>query len=260
MPPAGPISFVGVDLAWSPARPTGVAIARGDEHGARLVAWRSDAEGYREVVELIRSHAGGSPAVVAVDAPLVVPNQDSIRPCDRGVNADFRPFRAGVYPANRALLRRYGGFEGERLRGALLADDYVDAVPLRARDKRQALFETYPHAVMVALFRLSRRLPYKARGRRRSWPVREEAYREYRSHLAGLSEAEPRLEVPPSLLEGELEGLSEKERKSYEDLLDGVLCAYMAQYAWYWGPQRCRLYGSVKEGYMILPRLEGSAG
>lgn len=250
-----------MDLAWSPARPTGVAIARGQGDRARLEAWRWDARGYKEVVTWIREHTGDSPAIVAIDAPLVVPNQESIRPCDREVNADFRRFRAGVYPANRTILKRYGGLEGERVRGALLDEDYVDAVPLRARESRHALFETYPHAVMVALFRLPERLPYKARGRRRSWSTRAAAYAEFRRRLAELAHAEPRLDVPRSLLTEDLEGMTEKARKGYEDLLDAILCGYMAQYAWYWGTTRCRTYGSIEEGYMILPRLKvGEAG
>lgn len=249
--------FVGVDLAWSPARMTGVAVAQGGKDGARLTAWQADLRGYEAVAEYIREQTATAPATVAIDAPLVVPNRDSIRGCDRSVNADFRQFHAGVYPANRSLLSRYGRMEGERLREALLGDAYVDAVPLGRRGAGRTLFETYPHAAMVALFRLPERLPYKARGRNRPWTVRATAFEAYRALLRGLRKGEPSLDIPSHILAGSLDEMKERGRKEYEDLLDAVFCAYMALYGWYWGPSRCRVYGSVPGGYMILPRLGG---
>jgi predicted RNase H-like nuclease len=45
------------------------------------------------------------------------------------------------------------------------------------------------------------------------------------------------------------------------DLLDGILCAYLAYYYWYWGEERSWIIGDVETGYIVLPKcpLKGCA-
>ena len=78
-----PLVVAGVDLAGSPARPTGVCILTGDR--ARTQLAYDDAE----ILELIRA---SDPAIVPIDAPLSLPpgrreiddrNGEHFRPCDR---------------------------------------------------------------------------------------------------------------------------------------------------------------------------------
>ena len=38
-----------------------------------------------------------------------------------------------------------------------------------------------------------------------------------------------------------------------EDALDAVTCAYIGWYAWWHGPSRQQLYGSVAEGHILVP-------
>lgn len=246
--------FVGVDLAWSPRHPTGVAVAAADGRGARLEAWASDLRGHETVAAYVDATVGVGSALLAIDAPLVVPNATSLRPCDRRVNALFRRYHAGVHPASRSTLGRYDGFEGERLRAALQARGYADALPPSRRAPVRAFFETYPHAAAVALFGLEKRLPYKPRGASRPWSVRRAAFRRFQVLLRGLAQADPPLQGTRDLLGRDVDVLAPGERKGYEDLLDALLCAYVALHAWHGGPSATLVLGSVEEGYMVLPR------
>ena len=81
--PMKPLVVAGVDLAGSPARPTGVCILTGDRALTQLAF--DDAE----ILDLV--HAAG-PDLVPIDAPLSLPpgrrdiddrNGEHFRPCDR---------------------------------------------------------------------------------------------------------------------------------------------------------------------------------
>jgi predicted RNase H-like nuclease len=37
-------------------------------------------------------------------------------------------------------------------------------------------------------------------------------------------------------------------------VLDGILCAYLAYYYWYWGEEGCWVVGDTSTGYITLPR------
>ena len=96
--------FVGIDLAWSDGN-TSAAVAlalEGDE--GRLIAWEDDLGGDDEVYTFVREAVGEGPGLVAVDAPLLVPNEEGARPCDLEVSREFRRDEAGGYPANRRRL------------------------------------------------------------------------------------------------------------------------------------------------------------
>jgi hypothetical protein len=39
-------------------------------------------------------------------------------------------------------------------------------------------------------------------------------------------------------------------------LADGIFCAYLAYYFWYWGNERSGIIGDMNDGYVALPRCE----
>lgn len=251
--------FIGVDLAWSDRNPSGFAVLEGDERGARLAASPVTITSVPAVVAAIGDAAATGPAFVAVDAPLAVPNATGRRPAEAELGRDFARFFAGAHPANRGLAywQRAGYITGERLVELLCVQYGFNADPTPAHDARAArrlVFETYPHPAIVSLFALNRRLLYK-----RGDPAQRIAGL---SALRGLvAEALPRVEPPlcpsPELAAfcaEDLTGLRGRARKGYEDRLDGLICAYLAYYYWYWGDARCRMYGNVAEGHIITPR------
>ena len=91
--------FVGIDLAWSPRNPSGGAVLSAD---GRVLASTSALGGDNEVLDFVaEALPRNSPGLVAIDAPLSVPNETGARPCDRQVASIFSRYDAAPYPANR---------------------------------------------------------------------------------------------------------------------------------------------------------------
>ena len=75
-----------------------------------------------------------------------------------------------------------------------------------------------------------------------------------------LPHREPKLMLSrplEQLLRTDVDALRGARRKGFEDRLDALVCAYMAGYYWYWGSERCRVYGDRANGYIVCPRLPG---
>ncbi len=250
---------VGIDLAWSPRNSTGLAIA--ERVGARWLLREAMAGrlSNAEILEYLKVGVGRAPAIVAIDAPLVVPKEREGRDGDRLITRLFGPYEAGVYPATRYYLGRYGGERiwelAEDLKRAGFRHD-CRVVP--GRPARQ-FFETYPHAAMVALFGLPKTLKYKAR-EGRTYATRWRAFREYESHFRGLEQSEPAMAGIEAAFAPDVRALRGGRLKDYDDLLDGVLCAYVAAYYWTWGTRRCAIVGSLAGGYIVTPMTPAIAG
>ena len=102
--------FIGVDLAWSPRNPSGGVVLSGSGRVLTSTsALGSDAEILAFVTQALPA---GAPGIVAIDAPLAVPNETGARPCDRQVASLFGRYHAAPYPANRKNLNRYGDCGG----------------------------------------------------------------------------------------------------------------------------------------------------
>ena len=239
--------YVGIDLAWGTRARTGLAIL--DDAG-RLVASTS-VRTDDEIVEFLGDAAKGPGLVVAIDAPLIVPNETGQRPCEREVNAHFHRFHAGAYPSNRGMKPF-----NPTPRGATLAQRCGWAMDpaIAAGSMRAIAIEVYPHPAMVSLFGLTQVLKYK-RGRGRSVAGRRA---ELLRAMAGMDEAF-----------GSLMDLARSERWSYlraqvdgatrpvdlnrvEDEIDAVLCAYLA---WMWANRRAELtvHGDALAGFIVTP-------
>ncbi|OGS50355.1 MAG: hypothetical protein A3K65_08280 [Euryarchaeota archaeon RBG_16_68_12] len=243
---------VGIDLAWSPRNSTGLAIA--ERVGGRWVL-REAMAGLRsneDILSYIRAGVGDEPAILAIDAPLVVPWQKKGREGDRLITRLFGPYEAGVYPATRFYLGRYGGRRIWDLVGDLERAGFRHDCRFHPRKPTRLFFETYPHAAMVALFGLPKTLKYKVR-EGRTYETRWRAFRELESHLRGLSRSDPAMAGIEQAFEPDVRTLHGGRLKDYDDLLDGILCAYIAAYYWTWGTRRCAIVGSLEGGYIVTP-------
>src|SRR5262245_29998027 len=118
------ISCIGVDLAWSPRNPTGAATIMGDESGGALIE-TALLGGDEAIIAYIERSAGDGPALVAVDAPLCVPNQTGRRPAEAAIGRTFGRYQAGAHPANRQRLAFDGAVRGEALVAALCQRGFV---------------------------------------------------------------------------------------------------------------------------------------
>jgi histidinol-phosphate phosphatase family protein len=250
------LRFVGIDLAWSPRNPSGAAVLAAD---GRLLEATGGLGNDDEIVGLVQhALAEGEPGLVAIDAPLAVPNETGGRPCDREVAAVFRRFEAGPYPANRRTLSRYGGLRGEAIRHRLESMGFRHSPDVARQAPTRQVIEVFPHPATVALFDLEKTLKYKAR-KGRSYPQRWQALGRLRQHLNSLAVARPPLHLTPGLEKLEIEGLRGKAFKEVEDLLDAVVCAYSALYAWHYGPRGYAAYGcgasesDETKGHILVP-------
>ena len=247
--------LIGIDLAWGEKNGSGcVELVRrgGGLELARLEVLHS----LDEIAEWIEPERGDW--VVAIDAPLVVRNATGMRTADRQASSRYGKFQAGAYPANRKLLGEdhRGGQLLRRLEtgGAVLVEQAGDVGDGRL------VFETYPHVVMIELFELERTIKYK---RRKGSGV--EGQRAGQQELADAISAHfcegddrPLLRLDDGLaglLNTPDPPLGGRDLERREDLLDGLVGAYMA--AWADAGRPLQGLGEVGEGVMIVPNVRG---
>lgn len=247
--------FVGVDLAWSPRNRSGGAVLSTAGH---VLAATGDLGDDEAILDFI-THAipAGSPGLVAVDAPLAVPNESGSRLCDRQVASVFGRFEAAPYPANRRNLARFGGLRAEAIVERLQFLGFQPDPCIKAQTPTRQIVEVFPHPATVCLFQLEKTLKYKARPDR-SYELRWRELARLRDNLAALADASPPLQLPVDLATTAIEGLRGSRFKEIEDLLDAVVCAYSALYAWHHGPRGYAVYGNVDKGHILVPMRASS--
>jgi histidinol-phosphate phosphatase family protein len=248
--------FVGIDLAWSPRNRSGGVVLSQEGKVVQATGSLGDDD---EVLDFaVKAIPAGLPGLIAIDAPLAVPNESGGRPCDRQVAAVFSRFEAAPYPANRRNLARYGGLRAERIRQQLQQLGFRHDPLVTRRIPTRQVVEVFPHPATVSLFHLDRTLKYKAR-QGRGYSLRWRELSRLREHLRSLADGEPPLYLPPHVAQMPIEGLRGKAFKEAEDLLDAVVCAYSALYAWHHGPRGSAIYGPetadafTDEGHIVVP-------
>jgi predicted RNase H-like nuclease len=246
------VTCLGLDLAWSARNATGAAALRLDTNGTATLTAHDLLLTDDEIAAWVAAHSGSGAVVVAVDAPLLIPNETGRREADAAISARFARFHAGAHPANRKKLAATGTWRGDTLRERLsgLAIQYAALVP--ARSPGRWVVEVYPHPATITLFGLDRILPYKAKAKY-SKTMRFEALHRFLTHLQALQEpafAPGVLEPFAAQLTPDLRG---KALKSWEDRLDALMCAYIAAYAWWWGPERTAIFGDPERGSILVP-------
>ena len=241
---------IGLDLAWSSRNRTGGAVLREGHLVAHSGVLTDDAA----LLAFVGKHLGDADAaVIAIDAPLRVPNDSGRRACDHEVSLAWGRHEAGAYPANRQLLAYDGTIRGEVLAAALVAHfGCVETAPIPRHGRGRYLCEVFPHPAHVSLFGLERTLKYKRKpGRERATILAE--FARYRDLLAGLANADPPLRGLDALLAIDLEARRGQHLREVEETLDAITCAYVAWFAWWHGPDRQRVYGSVALGHILVP-------
>jgi histidinol-phosphate phosphatase family protein len=243
------VRFVGIDLAWSPRNPSGGVVL--SEEGQILA--NSTLGPDSEIVAFIAlAVPSGTPGLVAIDAPLVVPNETGGRLCDRQVASVFGRFEAAPYQANRRNLSRYGGLRAETITQQLRFLGFRHDPQIAKRAATRRVVEVFPHPATVSLFHLERTLKYKAR-RGRDYSLRWRDLARLRGSLDSLSTATPPLILSDDMAHMPIHGQRGRAFKAAEDLLDATICAYSGLYAWYHGPRGYAVYGNAQKGHILVP-------
>ncbi len=248
--------FIGLDLAWGAKNTTGGVTLRletvAPAQSKLVVEAQSDALlTDDDILDFVRRSDTDAGIVIGVDAPLDVPNWTGERPVESLLRRCFGKYQAGAHPANR---QRFGdNVRGERLTARLEAEqDIRNDYAFGAGDTGvRACLEVFPHPAHVVLFGLARTLKYKAKSGRDT-ASRMAAYAQLVEGIRSLEAREPGLVAPEWLrVPADKQGLA---LKRYEDLLDALICAYVAAYYWRWGDgERCMVIGDKTNGYIISP-------
>lgn len=241
------MNFVGIDLAWGERAPSGLAVL--DESGSLVHLSRATTDA--QIAEALSGYVAGD-CLVGIDAPLVVTNATGNRPCEAALNHDFARFDAGTHPTNTGKPEFSGGPRGARLATRLSLD--ID--PVHAATRRA--IEVYPHAALVALFRLGRTLKYKQRSNR-PFPLLHAEMLRLISLIEGLEHARLPLRVAGNaawraVVAGVVGAKRKGELRRAEDQLDSVVCAYVAMVAAK-RPELITLYGDPETGRIVTPTL-----
>ncbi|MFN6570538.1 DUF429 domain-containing protein [Dendronalium sp. ChiSLP03b] len=242
------MKFIGIDLGWK-SQPSGLCCLEWTDRQLQLL----DLDRKEAIADILlwidRSVQPNEPAIIAVDAPTLIPNTTGSRLPDKLTHKYFGKYHAGCYPANMNLpfAERTVNFGVElELRG------FVHAPTIEPQKLSRYQIEVFPHPAIVHLFGLERILKYK---KGRISERRLELIKLYQYILDIL----PTL-TPPVLLSS-LNGSLVLEipstgaaLKETEDKLDSLICAYVAAHWWYWGEQRNLVLGDRTTGYIVIPQ------
>ena len=235
--------FVGLDLAWGEKNHTGVAVI---DPGGRLLHVGS-AQDDASIDAAIAPYVSDE-CLVAIDAPLIVPNAEGRRIAEIELGKDFMRFDAGPHSANKANPL----FDPPR-GAALCARLDLDMDP-ESRAERRAI-EVFPHPATVVLFRLPKILKYK----KGEVEDRRRELLQLMTLIEELDKATPRLRVNHNVAWVELRNRIAAATRQVqldrdEDPVDAVVCAYVALYRFH-RPDDVTTYGDFASGYIITPTL-----
>jgi predicted RNase H-like nuclease len=233
--------FLGIDLGWI-SQPSGLAALEWDGRALQIIAL-DRLDSFSEVRSWTMRHLSLGPAWLAMDAPVLIGNNNGMRRADKLMHSLFGRQKAGAYPVHRGMPFTAGILQ---LVDQFRALGFSTDSPLVAQPAPCHLFEVFPHAASLRLFDLPEILPYK----KGSLARRRQALAEFRELLAlRLSLRQPVLRSPvlPEIPSGG------HALKAVEDQLDALLCAYIAAHVWYWGAARTNFIGDPVEGFILNP-------
>ena len=236
--------FLGVDLGWQSG---GSGVCCLEMASTRLALTQIEHRASREEVLAWIDYVAppNQPALVAVDAPTLIPNESGMRVCDRLAHRYFGKYDAGCYPANKGRSFATNLIEFGL---ALEARGFRHAAELQPQAPGRYQIELFPHPATIHLFRLQKILKYK-KGRIAN---RYQALVQLRAlqlfHLPLLMPALPlTADELPSIPTGG------KAFKVVEDQLDSLTCAYAGAHWWWWGRERNWVLGDAISGYIVVP-------
>ena len=238
------IYLAGIDLAWNSDRnPSAIAVGRLTGESLFLSAVEPAVVGVSQVLDLLSAREGLRG--VAIDAPLIINNQDGKRLCERDVSHEYGARAAGCHPSNKNL---YPNAASVALSAALSSSGFGHLLGERWQ------IECYPHPSLIEIFGLDRRLLYK----KGSVADRRAGQIKLASLIASLRNSHAlSLDIPcecEAFFDSERIGtLRGRALKTNEDALDSILCLYIA--ALYASRKPGRVFGDSRSGYIWVPTV-----
>jgi predicted RNase H-like nuclease len=240
------MKFIGIDLGWK----TG-------ESGLCFLEWNNShlqvmditrRLSLAEILDWLENRVSSDEgAMIAVDAPLLIPNATGTRLCDRLTHQYFGRYHAGCYPAN---LGRPFAERTVRFGKNLETRGFNHAPTMESQKIGRYQIEVFPHPAMIHLFQLSRILKYKKGNLAEKKAELQKLQHYIQTILPNLTPALDLTDFPLLTLPLSLTG---KQLKAIEDQLDSLICAYIGAYWWYWGTEKNWVLGDRETGYIVVP-------
>ena len=240
------MKFVGIDFGWSSGA-SGLCCLVWQDNQLEIL----DLTTILEIEDILAWIDGWvdstSPALVAVDAPTIINNLTGMRLADKLTHKYFGRYHAGCYPANLNL--RFA----ERTVGlgkSLTAKNFQHAPTIEPKQLGRYQIEVSPHPATINLFGLEKILKYK---KCRNSDRQQELIKLRNYIIEVLPQLEPALSRSLSAIPRLNRQLTGKELKAIEDMLDSLICAYVAAHWWYWGEAKNLVLGDLDSGYIVIP-------
>ena len=240
------MKFIGVDFGWSSGA-SGLCCLEWREGGLEILDLTTVLAIEEILAWIDRQIPPDVPAIVAVDAPTIITNSTGMRLADKLTHQHFRRYHAGCYPANLGLkfADRTTGFSRSLLERNL---QHAPTIEPQALGRYQ--IEVFPHPATINLFGLEKIIKYK-KGR---IVERRRELNRLRGYITDvLPQLEPRLNLDLTKIPAIAEKPTGKELKAIEDMLDSLICAYVAAHWWCWGMAKNMVLGDLDTGFIIIP-------
>jgi predicted RNase H-like nuclease len=196
------------------------------------VAWRKspgpgEAPDAGRLLSAASALLGGAPVdIVAIDMPLATVEITGRREADTAVSKEF----GSMWCAVHSPTRQRPGPLGRRLTEEFRSHGYSVASAGDEHRGRREVLEVYPHAAIIRLLGLERRLEYKVARCLRYWPGTS-----VKGRTINLLDALARLQAGLAAdIRGIEVGIPEhaevhflSDLKRYEDALDALVCAWV---------------------------------
>lgn len=239
------MKFLGIDFGWK-SQPSGLCCLELIDGKLQLL----DLNRLELIADILtwidKSVQPDEPAIIAVDAPTLIPNATGSRLPDKLSHKYFGKYHAGCYPANQNLP-----FSDRTINFGLELESrgFAHAPTIEPQKPGRYQIEVFPHPAIVNLFNLQRILKYK-KGRlseRRLELIKLQNY-----IIDILPSSSPPLRLGGSFIpEIPHTGAA---LKAVEDQLDSLICAYVAAHWWFWGEERNLVLGDRTTGYIVIPQ------
>ena len=151
------MKFIGIDLGWK-SRKSGLCCLQYSDKELKIL----DLDSILEIEDILNWIDNltplSTPALIAVDAPTIIPNQTGTRLPDKLTHKYFGRYHAECYPAN---LNRPFAQRTIKLGISLEAKEFIHAPTIEPQQLGRFQIEVFPHPAIVNLFQLEKILKYK---------------------------------------------------------------------------------------------------
>lgn len=242
-------AILGIDAAWTPTQPSGVALVESAGGGWRVVRVAPSCASFLESAKTgatdwgAKRYPGSRPDLaallaaareltdstvdlVALDLPLARAPFASRRPSDTAVSKAFGRYGCSTHSPTAARP----GATATAWMEQLDAEGFPLATNRSTERRPPCSLEVYPHPALLALLELDFRLPYKVARSGRYWPGKSRPYRIARL-LDRFAEIDAALSArlgPTGLPLPDASDVSTLSwLKRFEDGLDSLVCAWV---------------------------------